>query len=31
VSLEQIEEEILRASDRIRFDDDLTLMEVRIR
>jgi serine phosphatase RsbU (regulator of sigma subunit) len=31
VSLQTIEEEILKASDRIRFDDDLTFLEIRIR
>ncbi|KKK55933.1 hypothetical protein LCGC14_3069600, partial [marine sediment metagenome] len=30
VSLTAIEEELLRRSDRIRFDDDLTLLEIRI-
>ena len=30
VSLPAIEEELLRRSDRIRFDDDLTLLEIRI-
>ena len=31
VSLAAIEEELLRRSDRFRFDDDLTFLEMRIR